>query len=167
MSNPIRLKFQNKQPLTLKSDYAQALEQLQKDGLRYLYIRAHRISPILDSSECLNIISSFCRHSRHCFTYVLLDSPRDLLSSDSQLLQLTRRLSGKILIKQFQDEPDENIGTWCCNDSNGVIYIPNDPIQKGFLTNEDPANHHNIKEKFILDWQQASDCSEIRQLSGL
>lgn len=165
--NPSQLKFRELNHLSDISNYANALETLQSDSLRYLYIRSSRLSPLLDEQVCLDLLSSFCRHSRHRFIYILLDEPRLLLKDDSRVLALSRRLSDKILIKTYAGDIIEPTDTWIMSDQQAVMFIPADTTIEGFVTHSDPANQQQLKHQFIADWQRASQCSDIRLLSGI
>ena len=98
--NPATLKIHKHQMLSQLSDYIAALDHWQAQGQRYLYIRASRLNPLLDEEQALNLLSSFCRYSRHRFIYILLDQPQMLLKDDSKVLALSRRLGDKIIFKQ-------------------------------------------------------------------
>jgi len=137
-------------------------------GLRHLYIRAQHLDPKLFNQEAvLDSLSSFARESRARQIHILLDQPEQLMQDDCQLLNLSRRLSQKIIIKRFEGIQNPEQNCWVFADQVGVVNIPQDAQMAGFCDLEDRVNHKKLKEQFLIDWQKASPARELRGLGGI
>ena len=160
------LNIQDKKQLDDADDNINAVAKLTNQGLRYIYIRAARLNPFLNNTECLQQLSLFCRHSRHCFIHILLDEPEHLMIDDSQLLALSRRLGEKIVIKKAPQQ-HKTADTWLINDQTTMLCLPDDDDRHGFFSDADSVNHKLLKEQFISDWQRANYCPSLHTLSSI
>ncbi len=167
MDNPNNLRLIETQALNDTQQQLEAVEHVCQQALRYLYIKARIAPKLLNEEDVLSSLSKFVRQSRHTFCYILLDEPDWLMKDDSALLRLSRRLSEKVIIKQFDQGSDDDFGCVILNDDSSMIYLPSDPREQGFISNADRPNHKKLRDQFIRQWQQASVASSLRSLSGL
>lgn len=167
MDNPNSLRLLETQAFHYPKEQIDAIDNLCEQALRYLYIKARVAPKLLNDDDVLTNISKFVRHSRHTFCYILLDEPDWLMKDDSALLRLSRRLSEKIVIKQFDHDSDDDFGCVILNDVSSMIYLPSDPHQLGFVCDTDRPNQKKLRDQFIRQWQQASVATSLRSLSGL
>lgn len=152
---------------TLKSNEAflQAAIQLIEQTSRYLSIRSAMLDPdLFDQKEFNEALSVFARSSRFAEVRILVDYPDHIQKHGHKTLDLMRRLSQKIIIKQYYDEPDERRESYILSDSRGILIKSPDREAEGFFSLTDAVYTKKMKETFDHKWQMSAVARQLRYM---
>ena len=152
--------------LTTHQDYIDAFLSLIENTSRYLRIRSAYLDPSLfNEREVIEAISQFARSSRFTEVHILLDYPEYLLRNGHRLLDLSRRLSHKILIKEYYSDKIEQQESLIISDCKGILIKYQDADTPGLLSLTDAVTTKRLQEAFVHDWERSSLARQLRQLS--
>lgn len=147
-------------------DYQQQLVTLIASSHRTLRIRAGALPLTLFNDRGVDdALSAFARRSRYCHIHILLDEPEQLLKHHSFTLQLQRRLSQKILIKEYYDEPERERSCTVLADSDSYLIKPYFENETGFVEFNNPVDTKVLADAFENDWQRSITPPSLQQLS--
>lgn len=160
------MKLKNCQTLTSETDFVDAAINIIEQSSRTIRIRSAILDKSLfNSPEVLNKLSAFARHSRFCEVHILIDYPDRIIRSGHGILELNRRLSQKLSIKQFYDDLDDKRDSVLIGDGAGILIKPNAQDQEGYLSVNDQASFKHLAEEFDHDWLRSDYAHDIRRLS--
>jgi hypothetical protein len=132
---------------------------------RYLRIR----SPLLDRDlfeypEVVDAISAFARKSRYAEVHILIDYPDRLLNDGHRLVTLMRRLSEKIFIRHYFDEPDEARDSYILSDDEGILIKPAGNECEAFFSLTDRVYTKKQREDFEQEWWKSPVARQLNTM---
>ncbi len=152
---------------TLKGNdaFLKAAIQLVEQTSRYLSIRSALLDPdLFDNKEFNEALSAFARSSRYTEVRILVDYPGRIQKRGHRTLQLMRKLSQKIIIKDYYDEPDEHRDSYILSDSRGILIKSPDREAEGFFSLTDSVYTKKMKETFDHEWQMSPVARQLRNM---
>lgn len=148
-----------------KRAFIDAAIQLILQTGRCLRIRSPMLDPeLFDQPEFNEALSAFARKSRYAQVQILIDYPDQLAKEGHGTLNLMRRLSDKIVIKQFYDEPEASRDSYIVSDNRGILIKPSGHDSEGFFSLTDGAYTKNQREIFDHEWERSPIASELRSM---
>lgn len=145
-----------------KEEFINAAIELIGQGSRYIRIRSSMLDPDLFNNPAVNeALSAFARQSRHAQVQILLDYPYKLLQIDHTSLTIIRRLSPKVVVKQYFQEPEENRETTILCDNRGVLVKYPGDDKEGYFSLTDAVYNRHAREAFEYDWDRSIIASEL------
>lgn len=137
--------------------------ELINQASRFLLIRSYLLDPdLFDNAKINEALSTFARKSRYSEIHILLDAPDRLLQFSHSTLPLIRRLSQKIIVKQYYDEPNEELETTMISDNRGILIKPQQEGKESYFSATDAIYSKEYSEKFEYDWQQSDIAHHLR-----
>ena len=152
---------------TLKDNdaFLEAALQLIEQTSRYLRIRSALLDPdLFDQKEFNEALSAFARKSRYSEVQILVDYPNRIQQRGHKTIELMRKLSEKIIIKEYYDEPDEERESYILSDSRGILIKHPDREAEGFFSLTDGIYTKNMKETFDDEWQMSPVARQLRNM---
>jgi hypothetical protein len=93
-----------------------------------------------------------------------LDDTQSITNYPCEVLNLARRLSDKIHIKQFYDEPDLQRNSYIIADTRAVLIKPIDSQTTGFYAASDAVSAKSFAERFEHEWGMSELARHLRNL---
>lgn len=144
----------------------QAAVDLIENSVRRVFIRSALLDKnLFDQPEVLDALSLFSRRSRFSEVHVLLDFPDRVLSMGHGLLEIQRRLTQKIIIKEYYDDKDEQIDSLLMNDNHALLIKPPGVEQAGFYSNNAAIECQQQIDLFEHAWLRSERAHHLRGLS--
>jgi hypothetical protein len=157
------IKIDNVTVLKNNDEFIDAAIQIIAQCSRYLRIRSAQLDPdLFNNSQINEALSAFARRSRYSEVHILLDYPNRLMQFDHASLGIIRRLSQKVIVKEFYDEPLEERATTIISDNRGVLIKYPDKDKEGFFSLTDAVFTKNFLESFEHEWQQSAIAQQLR-----
>ncbi|HEY9033498.1 MAG TPA: hypothetical protein VIN71_06150 [Pseudomonadales bacterium] len=145
--------------------FIQASIQLLQQASRYLRIRSAALDPLLFDTPAFNeALSAFARKSRYSEVMILVDDADRLLKRGHRTVELMRRLSQKIYIRQYHDDVDDQRDSIIMADLRGLLVKPVDPQASGFCSLTDSVYTRQLVDSFDQDWERSPLARQLRQL---
>lgn len=139
-----------------KDEFLEASIQLMEQTSRYIRIRSAMLDPeLFDNADFNEALSAFARRSRFSEVQILVDYPNRIMERGHRTLELMRRLSEKIIIKQFYDDPNEDRDSFIISDQRGILIKNPQPNTEGYFSLTDSVYTKTILEGFEHDWQMS------------
>lgn len=152
--------------IKLLEEYQQQLIALIQSCQQTLRIRSGSLPLSLFNERSINdALSAFARRSRYCHIHILLDEPEQLLKHHSFTLQLQRRLSQKILIREYFDEAERERACTIIADSNSYLVKPYFDNEAGFMELDNKVATKELVDHFDNDWQLSTTPASLQRLS--
>lgn len=149
--------------LRTNEEFIAALIQLIEQGSRYIRIRSSILDPdLFDNREVNTALSAFARKSRYAEVHILLDFPDRLMQFEHSTLTLIRKLSQKMIVKTFYDEPDMERETTIICDNRGVLIKPQSEGEEGYFSLTDAVYTKHARETFEYDWERSAVAQQLR-----
>jgi hypothetical protein len=149
--------------LRTNEEFIAAAIQLIEQGSRYLRIRSAILDPDLFDNKAVNTaLSAFARKSRYAEVHILLDFPDRLMQFEHSTLTLIRRLSQKMIVKTFYDEPDMERDTSIICDNRGVLIKKQAEGEEGYFSLTDAVHTKHLRETFEYDWERSEIAQQLR-----
>ena len=135
------------------------------EARRTLVIYSHALDPVyFDQPEFAEVLSSFARRSRNAEARVLIQDSSLMVSRGHRVLELSRRLSSKIVIQQVDADYDPPDGCFVAWDQKGYWHLPDHREPKGIARLEDAVRAKRLYEEFDRLWRRARPDPNLRTL---
>ena len=162
------MKISNIENVTMISSdeaFLDASIQLIEKASRYLRIRSSLLDPDLFDQKSFNdALSAFARKSRYSEVQILVDYPDRILERGHNTIMLMRRLSHKIIIKEYYDDPDEHRDSYIISDNRGILIKKTDPGAEGYFSLTDGVYTKNLVETFAHEWEMSPVARQLRNM---
>ncbi len=137
------------------------------ESLRDIYILSDELDrPIFNDPELVDLLSSFVRLERRCTIKILVKNIRPMIERGHALLNLSRRLSSKVIIKKLLLEPKDNAIAYMICDKKSLVYKHSDSEYIGFVNYNAGPESKKLLEEFVYLWEHHSILDpELKQLS--
>ena len=161
------MKLINSHLLRTTDDYQAAMLALTEQASRTIRIRSSRLDRELFNSIPVNtLLSAFARRSRFSRVEILIDYPETLMSYHCLTLELARRLSAKIIIKEYFDSDQHGkTDSIVLIDQCGILIKPQGDDSLGQYSLTDAKNTQGLLKTFEHNWGMSSVAHQIRQLN--
>ncbi|NRB39262.1 MAG: hypothetical protein HRU20_12470 [Pseudomonadales bacterium] len=147
-------------------EYIDACMALVEGSSRYICIRSSLLDKSLfDQSPVVEALSSFARKSRYCEIHILIDYPDRTMNMGHGLLELSRRLSQKIIIKEYGDDKDAQQESYILGDTKSLLIKPMQQEKEGFFSLDNRPAAQGLKDEFEHAWLHSKVATQIRPLS--
>lgn len=121
-------------------------------------------SRLYDRNEILDAISRVARQSRFARVEVLVFDPRPAIRDGHRLIELARRLSSFIELRQVHDDYQQDPTAFALFDDRGLLYRSQHALLNGFADYNAP-NACQEKHKYFQEvWEKSSPVQEFRRL---
>lgn len=148
-----------------QQDFIEAAISLLQQGSRCISIRSAELDPALFDDIAFNeALSAFARRSRYSEVQILVDYPDVLRKRGHRTVDLMRRLSDKIEIRHFYDEPDTRRDSFILTDRRGLLIKSPDPQAVGYFSLTDSVHTQRLLENFSHEWERSPQARQLRQL---
>ena len=119
---------------------------------------------LYDTAEIISHLQSLIRHNPHTRIRLLLRSPRHLITNGHRIIELSRRLSSFIEIRQLAETWHEHLEAFSLFDRRGIIYRPHAEQFEGWFSFNAPVRVKSETEFFNEAWNTSQPCYETRRL---
>lgn len=160
------MKIQDVKILHTQEEFIESTLTLIEQSTRYIRIRSSMLDKSLfNQPEVITALSKFVRASRYREIRILVDFPEQILKAGHLLLELNRRMSQKIIIKEFYDEKSEHLDSLILTDTKGLLIKPPQTNQEGLFSSSDVIQRKHFENAFDHEWLQSKVADNIRTLS--
>ncbi|VAX11501.1 hypothetical protein MNBD_GAMMA25-1002 [hydrothermal vent metagenome] len=145
-------------------NYRYFWHMLQQSRQQLDIFSTHLDHKLYDTTEIITRLQSLIHQNQHTRIRLLLRNPRHLLSYGHRIVELSRRLSTYIEIRQLAETCDEHIESFCLFDRQGIIYRPNAEQFEGWFSFHAGVRVKSISGFFNEAWDTSLPCHETRRL---
>ncbi len=155
----------NRQVIDGRQQAVDACLELLKQARREVCFFAPALDKhLLDNELALEVISAFARDSRLSKVRLLVHNTRDAVSQSHRLLPLAQRLSSHFAVHECAREDQDQLYLCLLVDDNAVLYCT-DPLRyQGYVTDNDRAQHKQLKQQFENMWARSQPDPQSRRL---
>lgn len=147
-----------------KGNSAAALSLIQQSRYK-IDIFTHNLDPhILDKAEIADAISKFIRISPKSRLRILLADPALAIKQGHRLIELSRKFSSFIAIRQINQDFINTPYCFLMVDDKALIYRPHASQYQGFVNYNARLECRQHQEFFDDVWECSEPASELRQL---
>lgn len=160
------MKIQDVKIINTETEFINSALSLIEQSDRYIRIRSALLDKSLFNHPLIvEALSAFARESRYREVQILVDFPEQILKSGHRLLELSRRMSQKIIIKEFYDDKNKHLDSFLLADNHGLLIKPQQANQEGFYSSTDVIQRLHLSDEFDHAWLQSKISDKIRPLS--
>ncbi len=127
-------------------------------------------SPTLDHTvfnhpALQDAVSALARSGRQARIRIILRDPRQAIARGHRLVEIARRLSSAIEIRRAPPREDDGPdNSYLLADDRGLLWLPDNPEQRGFAHYNHPARVRELSNQFDALWEQSEYEPELRIL---
>jgi len=152
-------------PLGSRADnYRVFLNMLQQSDTCIDIFSQHLDHKLYDTPEIIAQLQRFLRRNAHAQMRLLLRDPRHLVTHGHRIIELSRRLSSYIEIRQLAETCYAHIESFSLFDRRGILYRPNSEQFEGWFSFHAPVRVKSETEFFNEAWELSLPCQETRRL---
>lgn len=132
---------------------------------RSLLLHTHDLEPLIfDQPLFLESVQAMVRvHNNSCL-YILLQDGRSTVQNGHRLIELSRRLSSRIQIRQPQSECRDFARTFLLADNSGYLQRPLYSRYEGTASFNNPGTNRRLQQYFMRVWEHSEPDTELRRL---
>jgi len=145
-------------------NYRVFLQMLQQSGNCIDIFSLHLDHKLYDRSEIISQFQRLIRHNRHARIRLLLRHPRHLVTNGHRIIELSRRLSSYIEIRQLAETFHEHVESFSLFDARGILYRANAEQFEGWFSFNAPVRVKSETDFFNDAWNASQPCNETRRL---
>jgi len=152
-------------PLDSRADNYQVFLQMIEQSNNCIDIFSLQLDhKLYDTAEIMAQLQRLIRHNPHACIRLLLRNPRHLVSHGHRIIELSRRLTSFIEIRQLAETFDQHIECFSLFDQRGIIYRSNAEQFEGWFSFNAPVRVKSETEFFNEAWNASSPSHEARRL---
>ena len=160
------MKVTDAQSLRKEEEFIHSAVELIQQASRYLCIRSPFLAPeLFNTPEVNDAISEFVRRSRYAEVHILVDFTDHIVKTDHFTFELARRMSQKIIIKEYYDHKDEKRESFMISDGCGLLIKYHETDKEGLFSLTDKVATQQLRDEFEHDWQRSAVPRQLRTLS--
>ena len=119
---------------------------------------------LFDTPDMVQMLSEFVRAAPSCHVEILITRTKPIVSRGHALLELARRLDGKIAIRRVPEGLHADAQSWLIADNHGV-WVQSEPDEyRGWCDTFNPVQAERFDKRFIHFWDRSVTDSELRVL---
>ena len=151
--------------LVSRADNYQRFQQMLQQSNRNVDIFSLQLDhKLYDTAEISSQLQSLIRHNPHSHIRLLLRNPRHLVTNGHRIIELSRRLSSFIEIRQLAEIWHEHLQAFSLFDKHGIIYRPNSEQFEGWFSFNASVRVISERKFFNEAWNTSLPCNETRRL---
>src|SRR5690554_4130459 len=148
------------------TDFQQHALTLVQNCRRNLSILSHNLdSLVYDNDTLVSALSSLARASRYSQIHILVKETRPLIERRHRLVELSRRLPSKVILRKLALLPENIDMAFMLGDNDKLLYKNDDSAYRGFVNNDARAEVKRLGEIFTYVWQYAEPEPGLQQLN--
>lgn len=119
---------------------------------------------LFDTPDMVQMLSEFVRSAPSCRVDILITRTKPIVSRGHALLELARRLDGKISIRRLPDGMNADAQSWLIADGHGV-WVQSEPEEyRGWSDPFNPVQAERFDKRYTHFWDRSVADSELRVL---
>lgn len=147
------------------NDFQQHALMLVEKCRRNLSILSHDLDTLVyDNASFVSALSALARSSRYSQIHILVKETRPLIERRHQLVELSRRLSSKVILRKLTLLPENTDMAFMIGDDDKLLYKNDDQVYRGFANHDARAEVRRLGETFNYVWQYAEPEPGLQQL---
>ena len=152
-------------PIDSRTDNYQIFLQMLEQSSHCIDIFSLQLdNQLYNTTDIISQLQRLIRHNPHARIRLLLRNPRHLITHGHRIIELSRRLSSYIEIRQLAETFDEHIECFTLFDKRGIIYRPHSEQFEGWFSFNAPVRVKSATEFFNDAWNASPPCHEARRL---
>lgn len=120
--------------------------------------------PRYDNDDFVELLSQFARSSRYTTTRILIGTPQLAVREGHKLVNLARRLSSLIHVRQVHETDLDEIESWIIADIKGVLRCTSRDPWLGTLNPKAIPHAKHYRDKFDELWNRGDDVPDFREI---
>ncbi len=145
-------------------NYQIFLQMLEQSRSSIDIFSVHLDHKLYDTAEIMSQLKRLIRNNPRTCIRLLLCNPRHLVTHGHRIIELSRRLSSFIEIRQLAENFDEHIESFSLFDQRGIIYRANAEQFEGWFSFNAPVRVKSETEFFNEAWNASPPSHEARRL---
>ncbi|NOX51863.1 MAG: hypothetical protein GXP16_15200, partial [Gammaproteobacteria bacterium] len=131
---------------------------------RLLILNPHLDHLLFDYNEVVEALSKFARSAARVEVSILIMDSKLIVERGHQVLELARRLDGKIRIRKLNENANAKTSSFVCADFDSYWLMPNYDAYDGVLDLTNPVTNKRLTEVFVTAWEKSFEDPELRVL---
>ena len=140
------------------------LEVIESARRRLLILSPYLDHELFDKDELATLVSEFARSAPKVEIHILIFNSKLMVDRGHQLVDLARRLDGKIKIRVLQEQPTSQSSSFVCADLDAYWLLPSSDKHDGVSDLANPVTCRRLTEAFERAWLKSSEDPELRRL---
>jgi hypothetical protein len=120
--------------------------------------------PLYANAPFVDAVSAIARRGRDSTARILITNSDLIIHQGHLLIELARRLSSTIQIRQLGEQDRDFNQAFLVADGTGVLHRPQSELYDGTLNFNDPGQAKVLLERFEELWEQSAPDPELRRL---
>jgi len=119
---------------------------------------------LFDTPDMVQMLSEFVRSAPSCRVDILITHTKPIVSRGHTLLELARRLDGKISMRRIPDGMNADAQSWLIADTHG-LWVQSDPEEyRGWSDPFNPVQAERYDKRYTHFWDRSVTDTELRVL---
>lgn len=136
------------------ADFQAHALKLVQNGRRQLCIFSATLdAPLYNTDAFRDTVRIFATQDRYAHARILVKDTKPLIEHGHRLLQLARRLSGKVDIRRLTVEPQNNNHSWLIVDNDKLLYKHDEDAYQGYVDLAAAPKCKLFLEEFTNLWE--------------
>jgi predicted GNAT family N-acyltransferase len=147
------------------SECTEALHEVIASARRRLLILSPYLDHELFDKEGVEaLVSALARSAPKVEIHILIFNSKLIVNRGHLLVDLARRLDGKIKIRLLQEQPTSQSSSFVCADLDAYWLLPSSDKHDGVCDLANPVTCRRLTEAFESAWSKSSEDPELRRL---
>ena len=148
-----------------RGEISDLVAALAGQATRRLLLYTHDLEPLIFHQQpFLDAVRAMVRGHRDSHLLVLLQDGRSAVQNSNRLIELSRRLSSRIQIRQPQSEYRDFAKTFLLADNSGYLQRPLYSRYEGTASFNNPGTNRRLQQYFMRVWEHSEPDTELRRL---
>ncbi len=131
---------------------------------RLLILSPYLDHELFDKQPVADAISALARSAPKVEVRILIFDSKPLVDRGHRLMDLARRLDGKIKIRVLSERADSQSSAFVCADLDAYWLLPSYDLHAGVADTGNPVTCRRLAETFETAWSKSKDDTELRTL---
>lgn len=144
--------------LTELADFQVHALKMIREGHRQLCLLSATLdAPLYNTDEFRDAVRVFAIQDRYAQARILVKDTKPLIEHGHRLLQLARRLSGKVDIRRLTEAPQNTNHAWLMVDNSMLLYKHDEDAYNGYVDYAAAPKCKLLLEEFTNLWELYSE----------
>jgi len=131
---------------------------------RLLILSPYLDHELFDKEGVEDLVSAFARSAPKVEIQILIFNSKLIVNRGHLLVDLARRLDGKIKIRLLQEQPTSQSSSFVCADLDAYWLLPSSDKHDGVSDLANPVTCRRLTEAFERAWAKSTEDPELRRL---
>lgn len=131
---------------------------------RLLILSPYLDHELFDRQAVADAVSALARSAPKVEIRILIFDSKPLVDRGHGLLDLARRLDGKIKIRVLSERADSQSSSFVCADLDAYWLLPSYDVHAGIADTSNPVTCRRLAETFETAWTKSRDDTDLRTL---